>query len=255
MKITILGATGTLGRLVADHLTAAGLDVVPASRTSGVDAATGAGLEEALAGSEVAIDCLNVETMSARRAVPWFTTAATHVASTARRTGVRQVVCVSIAGASDPRVHGRLGYYRGKAAQEATYRSSAIPVTLVHSTQWFELVPDLVRRASLGPVTILPTMRMAAVAADSVARLVADQAVAAPPSKLREVAIRGPEVATGAEIARTILAARGSIAGRRPRVLTELPYLGRAVATDGLLPRDAIVDPVGLTGWLSRPEQ
>lgn len=251
MNITILGATGTLGRLVADHLAVAGHELAPASRASGVDVTTGAGLDEALADADVAIDCLNVETMSARRAVPWFTTAATHVASAARRAGVRQVVCVSIAGATDPRVHERLGYYRGKAAQEAAYLGSGCPVALVHSTQWFELVPDLVDRTSLGPVTVLPTMRMAAVAADSVARLVADVAVSPPPSRVRQVAIRGPEVATGAQIARRILAERGSIAGRRPRLVAELPYLGRAIATDGLLPRDALVDDVRLDDWLT----
>src|SRR5699024_10446943 len=141
-----------------------------------------------------------------------------------RRAGVGQIVCVSVAGASDPRVNGGYGYYKGKAAQEATYRTSGVPVTLIHSTQWFELVADVVRRASLGPFTVLPTMQMASVDADSVARFVAEEAVAAPPAEVREVAIRGPEIATTAEIARTILAARGTVGGRRPRVLTQVPY-------------------------------
>ena len=95
-------------------------------------------------------------------------------------------------------------------------------------------------------------MRMAPVAADSVAHLVAEIAAEKPPAGVRETAIRGPEIATGVEMAHTILSARGSVGGRRPRILRQLPYLGRAIATDGLIPTDAIVDDVTLSEWLRR---
>lgn len=250
MRVAVLGGSGTIGALVSEHLWAAGHEAVPASRRTGVDAAAGRRLDFALSGADAVVDALNVDTLRTRRAVTFFATAARNVAHAARRAGVGQIVCVSIAGATDPQVHRGYGYYRAKSAQEQAYRSSGMPVTLIHSTQWFELIPGIAASTSVGPVTVMPTMRMAAVAADSVARLVSAEAVREPPARVREVAIRGPEVATGAEIARTILAGHGTLAGRRPRVLTEVPFFGRAIATGGLIPEEARVDDVTLREWL-----
>lgn len=250
MKIIVLGATGTLGAKIARHLTAAGHEVIAASRSRGVDAYTGGALEEVLTDADVAIDCLNIETLGKRKAMDFFSTTSRNVVEAARRVGIGHMICVCIAGASDTKVNAFNGYYQGKAIQEKNYRESGVPVTLIHSTQWFELVDSIVRRASLGPVTVLPTMRMASVAADSVAGLVAEVAAQKPPTGIRDIAIRGPEIATGVEMARTILATRGSVGGRRPRILRQLPYLGRATATDGLIPTDAIVDDVTLNEWL-----
>lgn len=250
MRITVLGATGTIGTRIAEHLTAAGHEVVRAGRSTGVDASTGEGLDGALAGAEAVVDCVNIETLSSRKAVAFFSTTARNVATAARRAGTGRIVCVSIAGATDPKINRGYGYYRGKAAQEHVYRSSGVPVTLIHSTQWFELIADIVRRTTLGPVAVLPTMKMAAVAADSVARMVVAEAVRDAPAAVHELAVRGPEVATGKEIARAILAARGSIDGRQPRVLAELPYFGLAIATGGLIPGDALTDDVTVRDWL-----
>lgn len=250
MKIVVLGATGTLGTRICQYLTAADHEVVEASRSRGVDAATGKGLHEVFTAADVAIDCLNIETFSTKKATSFFAKTSHNVIKAARRAGIEQLICVSIAGASDPKVNANNGYYKGKAVQEKIYRGSGLPVTVIHSTQWFELIEPLVRRVSLGPVTILPTMRMAAVAADSVARRVAEYAVSEPPNGVREIAIRGPEIATGAEIARAMLAERGRVSDRQPWVLQELPLLGQATATNGLIPHDAIIDEVTLQEWL-----
>ena len=250
MKIVILGATGTLGAKIAAHLRASGHEVLEVSRSRGIDAYTGSALEEVLTEADVVIDCLNIERLSKRKAMDFFSTTSRNVVEVARRVRIGQIVCVCIAGASDTRVNAVNGYYQGKAVQEKIYRGSGLPVTLIHSTQWFELIDNIVRRASLGPVTMLPTMRMAPVAADSVARLVSEHAVAEPPPGVREIAIRGPEISTGVDMAHTMLVARGKVGGRRPRILRQLPYLGRATATGGLIPIDAIVDDVTLSEWL-----
>lgn len=57
MKIAVIGATGTAGRKVVQQLSAQaqGHEAVEVSRTKGVDVTTGEGLEEALAGVEVAV--------------------------------------------------------------------------------------------------------------------------------------------------------------------------------------------------------
>src|SRR5215207_274634 len=49
-KIAVAGATGRVGRHLVEVLEAAGHDVVPMSRSSGVNVVTGEGLSEALAG-------------------------------------------------------------------------------------------------------------------------------------------------------------------------------------------------------------
>ena len=50
MKIAVAGATGSVGRHVVDVLEARGHDVVAILRSNGVDAVTGKGLADALAG-------------------------------------------------------------------------------------------------------------------------------------------------------------------------------------------------------------
>src|SRR6266571_3402646 len=55
MKIAVAGATGRVGRHVVEVLEAQGHDVVPISRSSGVDVITGEGLAAALAGVECII--------------------------------------------------------------------------------------------------------------------------------------------------------------------------------------------------------
>lgn len=252
MKIVVLGATGTLGTKITGHLQAAGHEVVEASRSRGIDAATGKGLHEAFSTAEVVIDCLNIETLRTKKAVMFFSKTSHNIVRVARRTGITHVLCVGIAGAADPEVNAANGYYQGKAVQEKVYQASGLPVTMIHSTQWFELIDDLVRRASIGPLTLLPTMRMAPIAADSAARFTAECAVAEPPSGVHQVAIRGPEITTGVDIARAINAARGHVGGRRPRILQQVPFLGKATATGGLIPPDAIVDDVTLETWLGK---
>ena len=55
-RIAVAGATGRVGRHVVDVLEERGHDVVPISRSLGVDVVTGEGLAEALAGVETVID-------------------------------------------------------------------------------------------------------------------------------------------------------------------------------------------------------
>lgn len=247
MRMAILGGRGTLGTLVAGALKQRGHDVTVLGRRDGVDALTGEGLDAALAGVDVVVDALNFQGMNATKARSFFGGAARQVSAAAARAGVKRVVVVSISGAADPEVHRRHGYYAGKAEQEAAYVAAATgpaaggaPVTIVHSTQWFELVDQMVSMIPLGPLALLPTMRMAAVSASAVAEFVAATAerdaadASLPPA--RSVSIRGPEIATGAELARSIATVRGSVGGRRPRVFWELPLFGGAIASGGLIP-------------------
>ena len=59
MKLTIMGASGLIGTKIVGLLTEGGHQVVGASRASGADVLTGAGLADALAGADVLIDVTN----------------------------------------------------------------------------------------------------------------------------------------------------------------------------------------------------
>lgn len=67
----------------------------------------------------------------------------------------------------------------------------------------------------------------------------------------RRIAIRGPEVLTGAEAARRIRDGYGSVGGSTAPLITELPYLGLGIARGGLIPADGLVDDVTLEEWIA----
>ena len=251
MRITVLGGSGLIGSKVSDQLESRGHSVVRASRSAGVDAQRGTGLESALAGADVVVDALNTPSMSRGKATDFFTAAARNVAAAAHAAGVRRIVCLSIHGVEDPAVARGFGYYAAKAEQLAAYEAGSVPVTSVMCTQWFELVEVLAGRASLGPVTVLPTMTLAPLAVDDAARAVAN--VAEDPDAGPRVTVRGAEQCTALDVARAIVAERGELAGHRPRILRQVPYLGRAIANGGLVPEVAdVVVPGGVEDWLRR---
>lgn len=250
MNIAVLGASGQFGATVSDVLGHRGHRVIPVSRSHGVDVLEGSGLADALTDVDVVLDCLHINTMSGRRSIDFFTHAARNVVGSARAQGVGRIVCLSIAGATNPRVNQGFGYYRGKAAQESLYQEADIPTTTVRSTQWFEFVPGITAQTTKGPVTVLPSMLMAPAALTEVAAFVAD--VVGEPSDARNDirTVRGPEVDTVANFARRILRARGDINGLQPKVLREAPYLGRGIATGGLIPADGHVTEQTFREWL-----
>ena len=81
MKITVLGASGNFGANVADVLEGRGHTVVRASRRTGVDAVAGKGLTRAFEGADAVVDALHINTMGARKAVPFFAKAASNIAT------------------------------------------------------------------------------------------------------------------------------------------------------------------------------
>ena len=76
MKIAVAGATGRLGRHVAEVLTERGHQVVAMSRATGVDVITGSGLEAALDGAEVIVDVATSLSPDGQTATEFFVTAA-----------------------------------------------------------------------------------------------------------------------------------------------------------------------------------
>ncbi|MCH5642107.1 MULTISPECIES: sugar nucleotide-binding protein [unclassified Gordonia (in: high G+C Gram-positive bacteria)] len=249
MKAVVFGATGTLGSALTQRLSDNGVDVVSASRASGVDAYRGEGLDAAIAGADVVVDCLNVTTMKAKEAVDFFTTAAGNVGRAAAAAGA-PVVCLSIVNASDPAVNRKFGYYQGKAAQEEAYASVVAPenLTIVKSVQWYELAEQLLGMMRLGPIAAVPHMRARPAAAADVASVLADVVAAAqhkPADGVIEVA--GPQVLDLVDVAKAIARQKGS-----PKWVVGIRFGGAAIRDGGLVPSAPdIVTPTGLDDWLA----
>lgn len=254
MKIVVVGASGELGNRVADILAERGHAVVRANRGAGVDAYTGDGLAQALSGADTVVDCLSLETLSAKKAVDFFRTTAHNIGRAATAGAVGQVVVVSIVNADDPSVNAKFGYYQGKAAQEAAYRDVVDPasLTILASVQWFELAEQMMGRMVFGPVAVVPKMWCRPAAAGDVAKVVADTATAAPvPANgggVRKIEVAGPAEMSLVEVAKAVAERRGS-----PRWVLGAPVGGPAIRGGGLVPANPdMVTPTTLEQWLAR---
>ena len=75
-KIAVTGATGRVGSHVVEILEQRGHDVVPISRSQGVDVVSGAGLDEALLGAETIIDTATGPSPDEEQATTFFTASA-----------------------------------------------------------------------------------------------------------------------------------------------------------------------------------
>jgi uncharacterized protein YbjT (DUF2867 family) len=95
-KIAVAGATGRVGHHIVDVLQARGHDVVPMSRSQGVDVITGKGLAAALAQVECIIDAATGPSPEQEAATTFFTTAARNLHQAGQRAGVRRMIVVSI---------------------------------------------------------------------------------------------------------------------------------------------------------------
>ena len=240
MKIAVIGATGTIGSKIAAELEKRGHEVVPISRSHGVDVSSLADLSAALTGVDVVIDAINNMIMSSKKAQTAFISTSSNIAQAAADNDVKHIVCVSIAGVENPAVSRGYGYYAGKAAQEKTYQDSAVDTVIIRSTQWFELLDPIVQQVTVGPISVLPTMKMAPIPADAAAHLVCDVADGSekvPGTGI--VSIRGEEEGTTTEFVKRLLTARGEVGGKTPKVVRQLPYFGSAIAKGGLIPDPA----------------
>lgn len=249
-KIAVLGASGNFGSALSDKLEQQGHDVVRISRSHGVDVMSPEGLERALDGVDIVVDALHIDALGAQKSIEFFTRAARNVVQAAQANGVGRIVCLSIAGATNPEVNHRNGHYQGKAAQESFYQEADIPSTTVRSSQWFELIPVLVHRVTKGPLSIMPSMLLAPAAMSDVVTYIADLVSEPRPARNEIVAVRGPQVDSAANFARRILAVKGSIDGVQPKTIREAPYLGRGIANGGLIPADAHVTTTTIDEWL-----
>jgi uncharacterized protein YbjT (DUF2867 family) len=207
MKIAVPGATGRVGRHVVDVLGERGHDVVPMSRSYGVDVVTGKGLATALAGVQAIIDAATGPSPEEAAATEFFTAAARNLQEAGQRAGVQRIVVVSIIGID------RLtaGYNVAKLAHEQATLAGPIPAVVLRAAQFHEFVAQLVDWGRPGEVSYVQKMRTQLVAARTVAEALAGLATDAgvvPRSSAAPIPeIAGPREENLVDMA-TLLAAR-----------------------------------------------
>jgi uncharacterized protein YbjT (DUF2867 family) len=215
-RVVVLGGTGSLGSAVASELTAAGNEVVVASRRgpAKVDVTTGEGLTAAMTGAEVVVDATNA--LAAARDVLVHGTE--RVLAAARDAGIKHFVGISIVGIDD----APLPYYRTKVEQEKLIANGAVPWSLLRSTQFHDLIPRL-SEGTWGMVVAPRGMKLQPIDVREVAEVLAVAAVSPPAGRLPDVG--GPEVIAFAELAR-----RWARAAHKRRLVLPLPVPGKTGA-------------------------
>src|SRR4029079_18099245 len=245
MKIVVIGGTGLIGSKTVAILRQGGHEVVAASPKSGVNSITGEGVKEAVAGAQVVIDLANSPSFEEKAVLEFFQTSGRNLFAAEAAAGVRHHVALSIVG-TDRRDNG---YCRAKVAQEKLIEASGIPYTIVRATQFLEFLGGIADEGTQGNTVRLSPGLFQPIAADDVAPIVADVAVAAPRNGIVEIA--GPERAPFNQIIARYLKAVGD-----PREVVgdpEARYFGGLVEERSLVPLgEARLGHIGLEEWLRR---
>jgi uncharacterized protein YbjT (DUF2867 family) len=241
----VIGGTGLIGSRVIQHLKQKQHEAIAASPNTGVNTITGEGLKEALAGAEVVIDLANSPSFEDKAVLAFFETSGRNLLAAETVAGVRHHVALSIVGTD----RSDNGYFRAKVAQERLIESSGVPYTIIRSTQFLEFLRGIAAEGTDGnKVRIAPGL-FQPIAADDVAAIVADVALAAPRNGIVEIA--GPERAPFDEVVGRYLKAIGD-----PRVLVRDPearYFGGRVEERSLVPLgEARLGRITLDEWLRR---
>jgi len=205
-KIAIAGATGRLGRQLVDVVEERGHEVVPISRTHGVDVVTGERLAAALAGVDTVIDAAAYPSNEQEPATEFFVASARNLQQMGAAAGVNQLVVVSIIGID----RFTAGFLAAKKVHEQEVVKGPLPVRILRAAQFHEFVEPLLGWIPQdNGVKRVPNMRTQLVAARAVAEVVVDAALAADfaPGAITEVA--GPREESLEEAARLLVAERG----------------------------------------------
>jgi uncharacterized protein YbjT (DUF2867 family) len=245
VKIVVIGGTGLIGSKTVAILRQNGHEVVAASPKSGVNSITGEGLKDAMAGAQIVIDLTNSPSFEDKAVLEFFETSGHNLLAAEAAAGVQHHVALSIVGID----RSDNGYFRAKVAQEKLIEASGIPYTIIRATQFLEFLGGIADSSTSGNMVKLSPGLFQPVAADDVAPIVAEVALAVPRNGVVEIA--GPERAPFNEFVARYLKAVGD-----PReVVRDLAarYFGGRVEELSLVPLgEARLGRIGFEEWLRR---
>ncbi|HET9716507.1 MAG TPA: NAD(P)H-binding protein [Pseudolabrys sp.] len=244
MRIVVIGGHGFIGTRLVSILRANGHDVIAASRSYGVDAVTGEGVSEAVAGAQVVVDVAESPLIDDPAVHEFFVKESRNVLGAEKVARVRHHVALSLVGVDRVRDSP---YFYAKAAQEVLIAGSSIPYTIVRSTQFFEFMERIIQLAADGDAIRVPPALIQPVAPDDVAEVLAEIAVASPLNGTIELA--GPERICLNELARLILSAHED-----PRDIIADPganFFGARLDPQSLIPgANPRIGPSTVRDWL-----
>lgn len=231
MKIVVIGGSGLIGKKVVQRLRQKGHEVVAASPSVGVNAVTGEGLAEALAGARVVVDVSNPPSFDDKVSMTFFQTAGRNLRAAETAAGVTHHAALSVVGTERLQV---MGYFRAKLAQEDLVKASEIPYTIVRATQFFEFTSAIAQSATTGQSIRLSPALYQPIASDDVADALADVVLGSPVNGTIEIA--GPDRAPITEFVELFLSATHD-----PRTIVadwHAGYFGIEVNDQSLTPGD-----------------
>src|SRR5437660_8744998 len=204
MLSVVIGGTGTSVSKAVAMLPHGGHEVVAAWPSTGVDTITGHGRKEAMGGTQVVIDLANSPSFEDKAVLEFFQTSGRNLLAAEAAAGVRHHVALSIVGTDRTPDNG---YFRAKVVQEKLIETSRIPYTIIRSTQFLEFLGGIAASSTEGSTVRLSPGLFQPIAADDVAAIVADVALAAARNGMVEIA--GPERAPFNQIVARYLKAVG----------------------------------------------
>jgi uncharacterized protein YbjT (DUF2867 family) len=245
MKIVVIGGTGLIGSKAVAILRQRGHEVVAASPKSGINTITGEGLKAAIAGAQVVIDLANSPSFEDKAVLEFFETSGRNLLPAEVAAGVRHHVALSIVGID----RTDNGYFRAKVAQEKLIETSRIPYTIIRSTQFLEFLGAIADSSADGNIVKISPALFQPIAAEDVAVIVADVALAAPRNGIVEIA--GPEQAPFNQFVARYLKAVGD--SRKVVSDPEALYFGGRVEERSLVPLgEARLGRISFDEWLRR---
>jgi uncharacterized protein YbjT (DUF2867 family) len=247
MKIVVIGGTGLIGSKLVNKLREMGNTVVAAAPNSGVNTLTGEGLADALAGAEVVIDVSNSPSFDDEAVMSFFKTSTRNLLSAEEVAGVRHHVALSVVGTERLQ---ESGYFRAKQAQEDLIKSSPIPYSIVHSTQFFEFIGRIAQESADGKSLRVASAYIQPIVSDDVVAALAEVSVEPPLNGTMEVA--GPDRFHLDELVRQVLKANGDAR----EVITDeaARYFGAVLGEQTLTPESpSFLGTMHFASWMSSP--
>jgi len=228
MKIVIFGGSGLIGSRLTKILNEQGHKTVSASPSQGINAVTGAGLDDALLQADVVIDVMNSPSFEDAAVLSFFETSTSNLIAAATKANIKHYIALSVVGTERLQAGG---YFRAKLLQENLIKASKLPYTILRATQFYEFMMGIAQASTQGDTVHASPATLQPVAAADVSKALADIAGESPKNDTVEVA--GPEKIGLDKLIRDVL----DLHSDKRTVITDAnaPYFGMLVIDDASL--------------------